>query len=39
MRRAGDFRGGAWFRIEGKGAADCSRRPLRVIVLSFGSAV
>jgi hypothetical protein len=38
LRRADDFRGGRWFRTEGKGAVDCSRHPLRVIVLSYGPA-
>jgi hypothetical protein len=35
-RRAPGFQGGSWFDIEGKGALDCSKRPLTIAVLSLG---
>ena len=36
QRRARGFRGGRWFRVGGKGALDCSRRPVTIAVLSLG---
>jgi hypothetical protein len=35
-RRADDFRGGEWFGLLGKGALDCSKRPITIAVLSLG---
>jgi hypothetical protein len=37
-RRADDFRQGSWFPIEGKGALDCSKRPVTIAVMSLGAA-
>ena len=35
-RRADDFRDGKWFKLIGKGSADCARRPITLAVVSFG---
>ena len=37
-RRADDFDGGRWFRLEGKGALDCAKPPVTIAVMSVGAA-
>ena len=37
QRRAADFRGGRWFAVTGKGALDCSKRPVTIGALSIGA--
>ena len=35
-RSASDYRGGAWFRLVGKGAISCRKQPGKLIVVSLG---